>query len=287
MDEFRVRRIPLFLLLAWVCASCSSPDDIGQAIAVMPEDWKIVEAYLELDRAWDARERQIQAMDVADEEKDVLRRQTRGGRPDVALAALAAMRIIEDDAGGVMQAAEFLVGHTSASPTQQANIRLGYETLARLIGPDWSRIALFRQATGEWSEAVDAIAQSESSEREKRLLMLSIGERPKMFDACAAALAILDQGDQHPQLLDAAEFLLTEATEEVGADLLLSKAAQAITVHFSHYDEWPRMLEHLARVEPPRDAVDEFMRSMAMRAPDREVREKAEQLLSTIINERQ
>ena len=280
MSELEVRFGVFCLTLLLALSGCSSPDDEAeQAIAVMPEDWKIVEAYLELDQAWDARERQIQAMDVPDEEKDVLREQTRGGRPDVALAALAAMRMIEDDAGGVLEAAEFLVAQTSASPTEQENIRLGYETLARLIGPDWSRIVAHREAIAEWSDASQAILASESSEREKHLLQLLIGERPEMFGACAAALAILDQGADHPRLLDAAEFLLMEATHEAGADLLLSRAAGAITVNFPHYGDWPRMLEQLVRIEPPRDAVDAFMQSMAERAPDPEVRETAARLL--------
>ncbi len=285
MGEFQVGYMRICLLIACACASCSSPQETGQANVVMPEDWKIVEAYLVLDRAWQAREREIRAMHLSDEEKDVLRRQTRGGRPDVALAALAAKRMIEDDAGGVLQAAEFLAQHTSASPMQQANVLLGYETLSRLIGPDWSRIVAFRQATDEWREAMEAILASESSEREKHLLMLSIGEQPQMSTACAAALAILDQGIDHPRLLDAAEFLLMRAVKEAGADMLLSRAARAISIHFPHYGDWPRMLEQLAHVQPPRDSVDEFIRGMAAHAPDPEVRAAAERLLRLSLGE--
>lgn len=247
----------------------------------MPADWRVVEAYLELDRAWDARERQIALMELDESEAAKLRRETRGERPDVTLAALAAMRIVQRDGAQTLQAAEFLVAHTGASPTREENIRLGFETLTSLIGADWPRIPQHRSKVAVWLDAMQAIEASEASALEKHVLRVQLGQRPEMFRACAAALAILDQGTANPHLLDAAEFLLTEANGELGADLLLSRAATAVSVHFSHYGDWASMFEHMAQVEPPRGKVDEFLRRMAERAPDPETRTRALEVLES------
>ena len=274
-----LRRTVFCLLLALSGSGCSLPGEVDPKAASSPEDWKLVEAYLELDRAWHAREQEIREMNLPDAQKASLRRDTRGAPPDVALAALAAMRLVREEGPHALRAAEFLVGHTRASPTRKDNIALGLASLVRHVGPDWSRVPAYLREMGAWQDAMHAIAVSEVSEREKLRLQSQL-DKPKMFHACAAALAILDQGTDHPRVLEAAEFLLTEAAGEIGADFLVSRAAIALSVHFPHYGDWPRMLEAMARVQPPRDEIDAFIKSMAERAPDPHVRALAGALLA-------
>ena len=272
-----------FVLLC-AAAGCAPPEAEERAPA-MPPDEEIMAAFLELDHAWHLRDLEIEGMAAVDDEKARLRQVTRGAHLDATLAAAAAARIVQGEGAHALEAAQFLVEYNEFSVRGTEDLKLGFDALARLIGPDWSLVPQYRRDLAVWQDAVDAIAASESSAREKFLLRWQLGARPKISRACGAALAILESGD-HPRLLDAAEFLLLEAGEAPGADLVLSRAATGLSAHFPHYGEWPSILDEMLRVAPPRDEIDAFIRSMAERAADPLIRAQAAEALSRGSRER-
>ena len=66
------------------------------SVAAEPE-WLLVEAYVELDEAWHAKDMEIRNADVSGEEKERLRKEEPGAHPDMVLAVSAARAIIESD----------------------------------------------------------------------------------------------------------------------------------------------------------------------------------------------
>lgn len=266
--------VRLFLPLA--LAACELPQDVREEAVDAPTDWQIVEAYVAMDRAWHVRGGQIEGMDVPDDEEARLRRETQGGHPDVTLAASAAMRIIESGQARVREAAEFLVEHTASSPTREKNVTLGMETLASEIGPDWMPVQRYLDDLASWHEAKHTIDEANVSDDEKHGLREQLGARPKTMHAIAAAMAIVDVGvDDHPRLLDAAEFLIESGTHEPGANTHVLMAAKALVTFYPHYDDWPRRLAQINGMFFPSDELLEFVRALAEQAEDPLVRATA------------
>ena len=110
------------------------------ALAAEP-DWRLVEAYLELDEAWHELDREIATADIESDEKERRRKEERGEHPDIVLAVGAARAIIETDGKRAVEAAEFLMEHTTGlSPTAESDIEFGTAALAERVGPDWSLV---------------------------------------------------------------------------------------------------------------------------------------------------
>ena len=244
-------------------------------------DWELVQAYVNTDIAWHERENEIRGLELSDEEKERLREETRGAHPDIALSAAAATRILEAGLSRSFEAAEFLVEHTSASPRREELVAVGMEALADHLGPDWSQVEGYLDAIKEWEDSRSAIDESEVSDEEKRRLRDELGSRPKMMHAVAVATAIMNSEDVHEQRLEAAEFLLEKAVHAPNANSHVLKAANALSTHFPHYDNWPRMLRQMARMLSPSEEIQDFILTMSEDAEDPLVRATARYFASS------
>ncbi len=263
------------LALLFTIAACEPRDHIGEGATNGLNDWQIVEAYVALDRAWHARDEEIMGMDASDDEKARLREETRGEHPDITLAAIAATRIIESGQPRVREAAEFLVEQTRSLPIGEQYVTLGMATLVKELGPDWTLVEAHHQEVAVWTEAMETIPGAEVSDEEKRDLREQLGERPKAMHAIAAAMAIVDAGADHPYLLEAAEFLIGKGAYEPGANTHVLMAANALSAHFPHYDDWSLMLGQIAGMFTPSEEISGFVRRLAEQAEDPLVRATA------------
>ena len=200
------------------------------AVASEP-DWRLVEAYLDLDTAWHELDREIATADIDSDEKERRRKEERGEHPDIVLAVRAARAIIESDGKRAVEAAQFLMEHTPGlSPTVDADIEFGTLALAERVGPDWSLVDDF------------------TNPKEGFLARL-FAEDPSGTKALAAARAIVGLGGTHERTVDAAEFLVERGTRIRGgspANVLVG--IRTLESHVPDYGDWPRMLMHLGQV---------------------------------------
>lgn len=226
--------------------------------AVAESDWRLVEAYLELDEAWHVLDREIATADIGDDEKERRRKEERGEHPDIVLAVGAARAIIESDGRRALEAAEFLMEHTSGlSPTADSDIEFGTLALAERIGPDWS--------------AVDSFTNPN-----KGFLARLFSDDPSGTRALAAARAIVDLGGTHDRTADAAGFLVERgAAIRGGSAHNVLAGIRALAAHVPDYDDWPRMLMHLGRVRGDAAEIDAFLAGKASEDDDPLVRATA------------
>ncbi len=213
------------------------------AIAAEPE-WRLVEAYLDLDEAWHAKDMDIRNAEVDADEKERMRTEELGEHPDIVLAVNAARGIIESGGDRAIEAAEFLMQHpTGLSPTADADIQFGTRALAERVGPDWSVVDDYlNPATG--------------------FLAKLFASRPSGTKAIAAARAIVDLGGTHDKTVDAAEFLIERGgmiRGGSGENVLIGIRTLSGT---PEYDDWPRVLMHLDRVRSDAEEIDEFFDDM-------------------------
>ncbi len=273
---FLLRLAPLLLL-----AACQPASDVSSEALDVPDDWQILEAYIVMDGVWHARDEEIRRMDVPDDERVRLRKETQGDHPDVTLAAAAARRIIEAGRPGAREAAEFLADYSIASPIHEKNVTLGMATLAKEVGPNWMAVEGYLEDLRSWREASQVIDTADVSDEEASHGQL--GASPKATHAIAAAMAIIDAGADHPRLLEAAEFLIAQGTNEPGANTHVLMAANALATYFPHYDDWPVMLRLIAGMFSPSDEISGFVRTLAERAEDPLVRATARYHAATML----
>ena len=85
--------------LAMALSACDEAGDGSQPTQAETVDtvetadsrnWKLVQAYNDLDRAWHAVDNEISRSDASDEEKERRRTEERGEHPDIVLAVVAA-----------------------------------------------------------------------------------------------------------------------------------------------------------------------------------------------------
>lgn len=227
------------------------------AVAAEPE-WRLVEAYLELDEAWHALDREIATADISGDEKERRRKEERGEHPDIVLAVRAARAIIESDGKRAVEAAQFLMEHTPGlSPTVDDDIEFGTAALAERIGPDWS--------------VVDGYMNPDTG-----FLARLFSEDPSGTKALAAARAIVGLGGTHDRTFDAAEFLIERgANIRGGSPQNVLAGMRTLTSHAPDYDDWPRMLMHLGRARGESEEIDEFLTGKAADGNDPLVRATA------------
>jgi len=227
------------------------------AFAAEP-DWRLVEAYLDLDTAWHELDREIATADVGSDEKERRRKEERGEHPDIVLAVGAARAIIEADGKRAVEAAQFLMEHTAGlSPTADRDIEFGTAALAELLGPDWSLVDDF------------------TNPKEGFLARLFAGD-PSGPKALAAARAIVDLGGTHERTLDAAEFLVERgAGIRGGSPPNVLAGIRTLESLGPDYDNWPRMLMHVGRTRGKSEAIDEFLAGKAAEGNDSLVRATA------------
>ena len=227
------------------------------AVAAEP-DWRLVEAYLDLDTAWHELDREIATADIGSDEKERRRKEERGEHPDIVLAVGAARAIIESDGKRAVEAAQFLMEHTPGlSPTADADIEFGTLALAELLGPDWS------------------LVDDYTNPKQGFLARLFAGD-PSGTKALAAARAIVDLGGPHERTLDAAEFLVERgAGIRGGSPNNVLVGIRTLSSHAPDYDDWPRMLMHVGRARGDSEAIDEFLTGKAAEGNDPLVRATA------------
>lgn len=292
-----VSRVLPALLLVFAAGCEESKDTAVPTPDVSPEEanWKLVEAYVELDTAWHDRDNEINRSDDPADEKDRRRREERGEHPDIVLAVVAARSIINNGGGRALEAAKFLVEHPAGlSPTAESDIEFGNASLARLIGPDWSVVEAYHDAMQAWQDDDEARRESFKAQSEDSASQDGPAEvgamgvafvfvpPPKALEATAAAQAILDTGDDHEKGREAAEFLVENAT--LNPDALI-KGARWLTANASDFDDWPNVLMRLASGPASGDSgpFDDFLTEMAADAADPVVRATARYFAASML----
>ena len=228
----------------------------GTAIAAESE-WRLVEAYLDLDEAWHAKDMEIRNAEVDADEKERMRTEELGEHPDIVLAVDAARSIIEADGDRAIEAAEFLMQHpTGLSPTADSDIEFGTASLAEQIGPDWSVVD-------------DYLNPAEG------IFAKLFSSPPSGTKAIAAARAIVDLAGSHDNKVDAAEFLVERGGFIRGGSTQNVLAGIQTLSEVPDYDDWPRMLMYVGRVRSDTAEIDEFLNDMMADDTDPVVRATA------------
>ena len=277
----------LLLVFAAGCEMAKDGDSLTPDANADEANWKLIEAYTELDTAWHQRDAEINRSDASGDEKDRRRKEERGEHPDIVLAVVAARSIIDSDGERAMEAARFLVEHPAGlSPTAESDIAFGNAALARLIGPDWSVVEAFHDAMQAWrdddaarreefraqSEAVED--EAEDGERQAVTASFALVAPPDGLEASAAAMAILDAGADHEKARDAAEFLVEHGMRNPQA---LIRAARWLRANAADFDDWPDVIMNLARARPVDGSrpFDEFLTELTTESEDPVVRATA------------
>ena len=259
------------------CEEAGNGKQADQADAAESADdrnWKIVQAYNDLDRAWHARDSEISRSDATDEEKERRRKEERGEHPDIVLAVVAARILAEGGGEHAVDAASFLIESTQGlSPTEADDVEFGNAALKRIAGADWSVVEQYREEYKAWKEDDEARREAFRSPDNEGKPFIFVAP-PKSLLASAAAQAILDAGPGHENARAAAEFLIDPATRNPFGML---NAAQALADNFPDFDEWPELLMNIDNARPSAKAepFDEFLADMASTAEDPVVRATA------------
>ena len=274
-------------LLFFLAVGCEMASDPSAGIPGDADEanWRLVEAYVDLDTAWHQRDAEINQSDATAEEKERRRKEERGEHPDIVLAVVAARSIIDSEGGRALEAAKFLVEHPAGlSPTADADIEFGNAALARLIGPDWSVVEAYQDAMQAWQDDSEARreaarAAAEDAEPEEGAAMavtpgFAFVPPPNGLEATTAAQAILDAGTDHENAREAAEFLVEHGLRNPQA---MVKAARWLSANALDYEDWPELLMRLASAAPVGGSgdLDGFLTEMASEADDPVVRATA------------
>ena len=241
---------------------------LGACQPASDDDWGAVQAYVDVDTQWHTEMDRIARSDESGEAKQAAR-EALGGHPDIAAAVAAARRIVADPGHAlVAEAAEFLVDHPfGLSPTAEEDIALGVETLARIIGADWSVVDRYEQAVEAWRSEYEEISAAELEPDERTARLEALGRRPMVARAVGAALAVLDaeQGDA----VRAAEFLINDTMVMGGREQFVLRGARTLAAKAPDYDNWPETLRALdAGRFRANGQIDAFFEELAARTTD-------------------
>ena len=266
----------LFALSACEEADKSGDDAQSDAVAAAADarNWKIMQAYIDLDRAWHARDSQISQSEASSEEKERRRTEERGEHPDIVLAVTAARALADGGGEHAVDAADFLIRHTQdLSPTAASDAEFANDALRRMAGADWSVVETYKEELKAWKEDDEARREAfRSSDNEGKPFFFVAP--PKSLLATAAAQNILDAGPGHEKAREAADFLIDPMTRSPFGML---KAAQALADNFPDFDEWPELLMNMDNARPSgkSESFDQFLTEMASNADDPVVRATA------------
>lgn len=256
------------LMVLCACEEAGNGNRTAQADAVETADqrnWKLIQAYKDLDRAWHAVDNEISRSEAPDEEKERRRTEERGEHPDIVLAVAAARALAEGDGEHAVDAATFLIESVQGlSPTEASDVEFGNAALKRIAGADWSVVVQYREEFEAWKEEDDARREAFRSPGNEGKPFVFIPP-PKSLLASATAQAILETGPDHANAREAADFLIDPATRNPFGMLM---AAQALAEHFPDFDEWPELLMNMdnARPSAKSEPFDEFLAEMASSA---------------------
>ena len=268
--------IAALLVFAAACETTKN-NDAGDALSSSDANWKIVQAYIELDTAWHTKNVEIYRADHPIEERDRLLEEERGDHPDIVLAVGAAKAIIESKGDRVLEAAEFLVEHPGGlSPTEEQDIEFGMVTLKSIVGPDWSVVEDYTAQRNEWQKKLQEIRDSELTPDEKIDRTNELGQSPKGTIATVAAIAVAEEGAAHEKSRAAAEFLIQPGRGAPEPNAAV-QGAVALAKHFPNYDNWSNVLSWLDYMRPwdASGRVREFTSDMAANSSDSVVRATA------------
>ena len=265
------------LLVVSACEVADKADEDAQGDArerVEQQNWKLVQAYTDLDRAWHLRDNEISRSDAPSEEKERRRTEERGEHPDIVLAVTAARALADGGGEHAVDAASFLIDHTQGlSPTAASDVEFANAALRRMAGAEWSVVETYKDDFKAWKEDDEARREAfRSEDNEGKPFIFTTP--PKSLLATAAAQAILDAGPDHEKAREAAEFLIDPTTRNPFGML---KAAQALADNFPDFDEWPDLLMKMDNARPSgkSEPFDEFVAKMASEADDPVVRATA------------
>ena len=256
------------LLVLGACEVAENGDEDAQGDAVEAAEnnnWKLVQAYMDLDRAWHVRDSEISRSDASSDEKERRRTEERGEHPDIVLAVTAARALADSGGEHAVDAASFLIEHTQGlSPTAASDVEFANTALRSMAGADWSVVETYKEDFKAWKEDDEARREAfRSPENEGKPFVFV--QPPKPLLATAAAQAILDAGPDHEKAREAAEFLIDPTTRNPFGML---KAAQALADNFPDFEEWPDLLLNLDNARPSgkSEPFDEFLADMASSA---------------------
>ena len=153
--------LPQILLPDIVIAAIDAAEDA--LIAAAEPDWSLVQAYIDLDEAWHALDKEIRESDASSEERSKRRETELGDHPDISMAVAAASAIL-DLVGAhesTRDAAVFMMEHTMGSSDSGEYVARGARMIAKHFpeDEDWPKLLWmldFNTQPGE-DEEVEAI----------------------------------------------------------------------------------------------------------------------------------
>ena len=153
--------LPQILLPDIVIAAIDAAEDA--LIAAAEPDWSLVQAYIDLDEAWHALDKEIRKSDASTEERSKRREAELGDHPDISMAVAAASAILDLDGAHdrTRDAAVFMMEHTMGSSDSAEYVARGARTITKHFPEDegWPKLLWmldFNTNPGE-DEAVEAI----------------------------------------------------------------------------------------------------------------------------------
>ncbi len=153
-----------------------------------------------------------------------------------------------------------------------ANAEDEFAALIAEVGPDWEVVEEYYERQREWSQRFRALNTSDVSEESLEELAR---EQPDIGRATAAATAILDAGGEHEKTIEAAEFLVNQASLRAGGDEHAYRGAKALLECAPDYQEWRFVLSRLDALrhfgedgKPTRPLVETFFEELASEADD-------------------
>ena len=161
------------------------------------DHWNVMDAHTEAIRAYWAKNWELRNADISADEKERLQ-QDLGPAPDDALAAAAAMAIIESNGERPLEAAEFLMNRARPSEEMQQS---AFDAVVAHIGPNWSLVKDYIESQAAWLEATRATDEVSRSRIQQGVALPT-------WQAVAAARAIIES--DHERSPEAAEFLMQQ-----------------------------------------------------------------------------
>ena len=208
-------------------------------------NWSIVQAYIEMDTAWQAKIEETREAARPAEERDRRLRELRVKRPDIVPAIGAARAVVEAGGAHALDAAKFLVERPRGlSPTADQDIEFGLRSLKAIVDPDWTLVEALKRRYEEWAGS---------------------GPRPRDLAATAAALAIVEMGRAHERGRQAAEFLIYPGAGKASPEVALM-AARSLFEHFPDYGPWPSVLVIIGMEAQPAKGTGAFFADVAANA---------------------
>lgn len=238
------------LIFAVACGSGGGPNE---------ERWSVVRDYLDRQAAWEERAGDLQSVLMASGSlAEGLRsaEEQHGALPDATAAVDAAQAILAAGGPRTIEAAEFLLersrsplalepepaGAAVESPAERAERRRAasdaiWTSLIDHADADWKIVQSYLDEQSAWLARLREESQDGGGVR-------SSDDAPRAIHAVAAARAILNAGE-HPQTVEAAEFLMEQGARTPGADRHVVAGARALLAHAPDHEEWPSLLRSL------------------------------------------